>query len=145
MRCSALPAPTRRAGAVIVDVDERSVSTIGQWPWRRDVIAELVGRLRSLGAEIIALDIIFAEADRQSDLLNSADATLAKTLRQGRVVLGYALTFGEAAKHSRHCVLHPLRVTVVQPGEASGSPLFEQAMRFAVSRRWQRPPVFPDS
>src|SRR5262245_66514555 len=49
---------------VIVDVDERSLSTVGQWPWRRDVMAKLVSRLRTAGASTIALDVIFAEADR---------------------------------------------------------------------------------
>src|SRR5688572_27577279 len=27
---------------VIVDVDERSLATVGQWPWRRDLIGRLV-------------------------------------------------------------------------------------------------------
>src|SRR5512132_1243824 len=59
-------APTDPPGnhVVIVDIDERSLSTIGQWPWRRDVIGELITRLRDMGASTIALDIIFAEADR---------------------------------------------------------------------------------
>src|SRR5689334_393695 len=59
-------APTDPPGnhVVIVDIDERSLSTIGQWPWRRDVIGELIARLRDMGASTIALDIIFAEADR---------------------------------------------------------------------------------
>jgi hypothetical protein len=48
---------------VIVDVDERSLSAIGQWPWRRDVIGALIARLRDLGASTVALDIIFAESD----------------------------------------------------------------------------------
>ena len=30
---------------MIVDVDDRSLTTIGQWPWRRDVIGELIARL----------------------------------------------------------------------------------------------------
>src|SRR5882757_9605114 len=51
-------------GVVIVDVDEKSLSTIGQWPWRRDVIARLIARLRAAGASIVALDIIFPETDR---------------------------------------------------------------------------------
>ena len=40
----------------IVDIDERSLSAIGQWPWRRDVIAGLIGRLRDQGASAVALD-----------------------------------------------------------------------------------------
>jgi adenylate cyclase len=43
---------------VVVDVDERSLSAIGQWPWRRDVVGHLITRLRGLGASMVALDII---------------------------------------------------------------------------------------
>jgi len=32
---------------VIVDVDERSLTTIGQWPWRRDLVAALIEQLRT--------------------------------------------------------------------------------------------------
>ena len=48
----------------IVDIDDLSLSTIGQWPWRRDRIAQLIARLREQGAAVIALDVVFAEADR---------------------------------------------------------------------------------
>ena len=50
---------------VIVDVDERSLSTIGQWPWRRDLIGRLIARLRDMGASTIALDIIFRSEERR--------------------------------------------------------------------------------
>ena len=30
----------------IVDVDERSLAAIGQWPWRRDVVATLLSKIR---------------------------------------------------------------------------------------------------
>ncbi len=117
---------------VIVNVDERSLSTIGQWPWRRDVVGGLIERLRAMGARTIALDIIFSEPDRgdgtrQPDgaLPAAPDAALAETLRAGGVVLGYAFTFGEAASGSRRCVLHPLGLTIVHPaGDAGGPPLF---------------------
>jgi len=75
----------------IVDVDERSLATVGQWPWRRDVVAGLVTRLRDMGASVVALDIIFAEPDRNGGV--DADAALAGALAGGRVVIGYAMTF----------------------------------------------------
>ena len=71
---------------VIVDVDERSLSAVGQWPWRRDLLGQLVSNLRNLGASVIALDIIFAEPDRFSDRAIDPDAALAASLRGGRVV-----------------------------------------------------------
>ena len=48
----------------IVDIDERSLSTVGQWPWRRDLVATLIERLRAGGAAVVALDIMLAEPDR---------------------------------------------------------------------------------
>jgi adenylate cyclase len=51
---------------IIVDIDEESLRTYGQWPWSRDLVADLVLRLGELGASAIAFDIIFAEPDRMS-------------------------------------------------------------------------------
>jgi len=51
---------------VIVDIDEKSLAALGQWPWPRTVVAELVNRLQEAGAKAIAFDIVFAEADRTS-------------------------------------------------------------------------------
>jgi len=50
----------------VVDIDEASLAKLGQWPWPRTVMRDLVNRLASLGAAAIAFDIQFAEADRTS-------------------------------------------------------------------------------
>ena len=51
---------------VVVDVDEKSLARIGQWPWPRDVVARLLAAIADQGAKVIGLDIVFAEADRTS-------------------------------------------------------------------------------
>lgn len=51
---------------VIVDIDEKSLGRLGQWPWPRTRMADLVQRLTDLGAAAIAFDIVFAERDRLS-------------------------------------------------------------------------------
>jgi adenylate cyclase len=51
---------------VIVDIDEPSLREIGQWPWPRTVIADLIMRLRAAGAVAVGFDVIFAEPDRMS-------------------------------------------------------------------------------
>src|SRR5262245_43515680 len=48
----------------IVDIDEKSLSELGQFPWPRTRIADLVTRLTELGAVVIAFDIVFPEPDR---------------------------------------------------------------------------------
>ena len=119
--------PTRPPAGriVIVDVDERSLSAVGQWPWRRDIVADLIGRLRDLGASTVALDIMFAETDRLSGKGDSTDAALADTLRAGRVVLGYGFTFDDTRQKSSACVQHPIGLAIVRRGdEGADSPFF---------------------
>lgn len=53
---------------VVVDIDERSLSALGQWPWPRYRIASLVEAIAAAEPAAIALDILFAEADRSSPL-----------------------------------------------------------------------------
>ena len=51
---------------VIVDIDEASLAQIGQMPWPRTVMADLVKKLKEMGASVIVFDIVFAEPDRSS-------------------------------------------------------------------------------
>ncbi len=115
----------------IVDVDERSLSALGQWPWRRDLIGGLIARIRDLGASTIALDIIFAESDRYAGTGVTPDQTLAGLLKAARpaggVILGYALTFYNSSSVPAACVQHPLGLAIVQRGderEPAGDPFF---------------------
>ncbi|HWT29908.1 MAG TPA: adenylate/guanylate cyclase domain-containing protein [Propylenella sp.] len=70
--------PRQEAGApvAIVDIDEESIRSLGQWPWPRPVVARMVDRLGDLGAATIAFDIVFSEPDRTS--LRQAAADLQK-------------------------------------------------------------------
>ena len=122
-----IPAKPPDGRVAIVDIDDLSLSAVGQWPWRRDRIAQLIQRLREQGAAVIALDIVFAEPDRSDTSLNQPspwDASLARALLDGRVVLGYALTFAGTDAGRRECVLHPLGVPILQSNADSDVPLF---------------------
>ena len=48
----------------IIDIDEKSLAKLGQWPWPRTRVADLIDKLTALGAVVIAFDIVFAEPDR---------------------------------------------------------------------------------
>ena len=50
----------------IVDIDEKSLSMYGQWPWPRTVVRDLLSALTSKGASVVAFDVLFAEPDRTS-------------------------------------------------------------------------------
>src|SRR5215472_18033029 len=57
---------------VIADIDEASLKEIGQWPWPRTVVADLVAKLRAAGAVAIGFDVVFAEPDRMSPAVAAA-------------------------------------------------------------------------
>src|SRR5215831_7761170 len=65
----AAPREAADAPIRIVDIDDASLNKVGQWPWPRTIIAQLVDRLREAGAAVIAFDIDFAEPDRTSPRL----------------------------------------------------------------------------
>jgi adenylate cyclase len=50
----------------IVDIDEDSLTKLGQWPWPRTRMADIVSRLQDAGAATIVFDIVFSEDDRTS-------------------------------------------------------------------------------
>jgi len=50
----------------IVDIDEDSLVRIGQWPWARTTMADLLTKLTGQGAAVVAFDILFSEPDQTS-------------------------------------------------------------------------------
>ncbi|MGO1117410.1 CHASE2 domain-containing protein [Rhodovibrionaceae bacterium A322] len=107
------PAPVR-----VVDIDNDSLAKVGQWPWPRTQIAELIERLTSMGAAVVAFDMVFSESDRTSpkqalqswqrnekndDLaallkdLPDHDEVLAETFSQQPVVAGFMLSADSTA------------------------------------------------
>jgi adenylate cyclase len=84
------PAP-EASDVVIVAVDEPSFAEIGlQWPWPRDLHAQLIRSLRAAGAKAIAVDIVLAEPSEPAadsalaaalgrDVVLAADETVAET------------------------------------------------------------------
>ena len=86
---------------VIVDVDEKSLKALGQWPWERDEVAKILKNLSDAGAGIIGMDIIFPERDKSSpayvnEKLNlhlknppDYDAVFAQTVADTPTILGY--------------------------------------------------------
>ena len=50
----------------IVEIDETSLARIGQWPWPRTVLRDLLLKLAERKAAVVAFDILFAEPDRHS-------------------------------------------------------------------------------
>ena len=49
---------------VVVEIDEQSLDTLGQWPWPRQELAEGIKKAFENEAAVVVLPIIFAEKDR---------------------------------------------------------------------------------
>jgi adenylate cyclase len=65
-RMSMLPV-TLDKRIVIVDIDEKSLAEVGRWPWSRDIVAAMVGKLANrYQAKAIGFDVIFSEPDTSS-------------------------------------------------------------------------------
>ena len=104
---------------VIVDIDEKSLSEVGRWPWSRHKMANLVDELIDRQKIVLlGFDVVFAEADDSSGLKRLTqlaqgelrdqpgfvdrlaqmrgsldyDALFAKSLQNRPVVMGYYFT-----------------------------------------------------
>ncbi|QEX16917.1 hypothetical protein FRZ44_22120 [Hypericibacter terrae] len=94
---------------LIVDVDDKSIEEVGQWPWPRNKIAKMVDILTRAKVPAIGFDMVFSEPDRTSPdafadnltdatpdltgLLNALpdnDLIFAESLKRSRVALGEA-------------------------------------------------------
>lgn len=132
-------------GVVVVQIDDESLAKLGEWPWPRRVVAELIQRILAQQPVALGIDIVFAEADRYSAArlmrnlheagvvqppqalaaLPDGDLALAEALRGAPVVLGM---IGLADRSSST----PLRNTRLQQtgGDASRRlPQYQGALR----------------
>ena len=97
--------PRKKAArpVTIVDIDDKSLEKLGQWPWPRTRIADLVTELTRLGAVVIAFDAVFSEPDRLNpafvaDTLRNLDE---ETRAKLRALPSNDQVFAEAIKASR--------------------------------------------
>jgi adenylate cyclase len=92
---------TLGSNVVIVDIDDKSLNQIGQWPWSRNTIAKLIKSLNSFSPSCVGFGIIFSEPDRTSPSnliqdsnkeLENYDETLATVIEDSDVpiILGYS-------------------------------------------------------
>ena len=141
---------------VIADIDEASLKEVGQWPWPRTVIADLVTRLRDYGAVAVGFDIVFAEPDRMSPAvaagsfrgldaqtrekltaLPSNDTIFAEAIKKaGGIVVGQAGAAAPAPRNDADATLQtgfairgpdPRPFLVTFPGLLRNIPAIEQA------------------
>lgn len=88
---------------IVVSVDSQSLERHGQWPWSRELMAQLVNQIMAGQPLAVGIDMIFAERDRYSPEvlaerlpalpksalsgLNEPDSVFAQALSQGPTIL----------------------------------------------------------
>ena len=102
-------APT--GNVVIIDIDEKSLKEIGQFPWSRDDVATMIYNLANAGIGAMGFDIMFPEPDRSSPkkIINDLgiadivpdekevdfDEVFASVVAQTPTILGYTFDFND--------------------------------------------------
>ena len=116
------PRPINPAFPVrIVDIDEASLAAVGQWPWPRTRLAEIVTKLKDAGAKSITFDLVMPETDRMSPdalvrVLGAQVPGLELALRGLAEVPTNDAVLGEAVRAA------PVVLGFVGIGEAQGQP-----------------------
>ena len=104
----------------VIVIDEKAIEKYGQWPWKRDVLADVIIKLREAEVGIIVLPILFSEEDRLG-----GDNELAEVLEYGVVIsqVGTTQTNKNAVPRGVAKVNNPLDYMYEWPGMLGPIPL----------------------
>ena len=113
---------------VIIDIDEKSIGEIGQFPWRRDIFANLIQKLNQYGVSVITFDVFFSEDDKQNpkkileefniknDTVLDSDQKLLESIQSSNVVLP---VLGDISKYNKDNPSKPKTNIVSKGGDPS--------------------------
>ena len=69
---------------VMVDIDDKSISALGRWPWPREKHAQLVNILSAAQAKAVVFDVLFPDKDTNHP---TSDARFANAIAQNKYVI----------------------------------------------------------
>lgn len=95
---------------VIVAIDNKSISAIGQWPWKREVFADLLIALSKQKPAAVGIDVVFSEPSRHGEADDAALSRVLGSLAYPVVMPIEAdpLSFGSTGKAQAEAVILPL-------------------------------------
>lgn len=88
----------------IITIDEKSLNTLGAWPWPRHLHANLIDILNKSGAKTIAFDIYFQQPTK--DILTTADIEFMTAIKKAQnVILPTYFDFAPSKKPSHKAII----------------------------------------
>lgn len=84
---------------VLAKIDDQSLQEVGRWPWSRKTWAKFIAKMQTMGAKVLAFDVIFSEPEKICTG-KSPDIIMADAIRnfqadgKKKIVLSYSLTDG---------------------------------------------------
>jgi adenylate cyclase len=124
---------------VIIDIDERSLKEIGQFPWKRNDVARMINNLSEAGVSAIGFDIMFPEPDKSSphrvlselgvedmvpkDKHINYDELLASAVANTPTILGYTFDFDDREIHkNKEAPKIPATIIEINKGDYESIP-----------------------
>jgi adenylate cyclase len=106
-----LGSPTQSEQIVTVNIGEKAIEKYGQWPFPREVHAQIISDIYARGATLVGSTILMSESDRMG-----TDRVLADTLTQYPVVLSQ--TVSDSCSRAS-ATIRRTGVAVIGDGEAT--------------------------
>ncbi len=92
---------------VIIDLDEDSLLEVGQWPWPRNQVAQIVSNAFKFGTAVLGFDIIFSEPDRMNgdNVVKSLVGLDRETIAKLKTIPKNDAIFGKTIKSAKRIVV----------------------------------------
>lgn len=96
---------------VIVDIDEKSLKKLGQWPWSRNKVSKILDNLTKSNVSLISFDMVFPETDNSSpdkifkkfgvkkENIPNYDLEFANMIANTPTILGYLFEFNKEVEY----------------------------------------------
>ena len=82
---------------LLIDIDDLSIDDVGVWPWSRDIVGDILIRMKEFGATDIVFDIEYLQKSGMA-LVSNADSLVNESLETARQNLGSLMgQFADAA------------------------------------------------
>ena len=98
-----IPIKKQDSNVIIIDIDEKSLSKFGQFPWNRSIFAKIIENVNETNPKAIGFDVFFSEKDKQSpeEIIKSYNILSADVINYLVNIKGHDERFRQQLKKSK--------------------------------------------